>query len=147
LKSSALHLRLFGYEFPETIMVFSDKWIHFLCSQKKASVLDVVKKCAKDVVMHFYIVFGHIAKETQSPEGKFEEKWVEKLMSSRLQLNDLTNGLAHLFVVKEDNELTNVRKSAHLAASLMEQHVVREICDVIDKEKVVYISFLVDGCY
>ncbi|GJT88437.1 transposase, Ptta/En/Spm [Tanacetum coccineum] len=106
LKSFALHLWLLGYEFLETIMVFSDKWIHFLFSQKKASVLDVVKKRAKDVVMHI-----------GSLEGKLEEKWVEKLTSSCLQLNDLTNGLAHVFVVKEDNELTNVRKFAHLAAS------------------------------
>ncbi|GJS96898.1 FACT complex subunit SPT16 [Tanacetum coccineum] len=175
LKSSALHMWLFGYEFPDTIMVFSDKQIHFLCSQKKASVLDVVKKCAKDavavdVVMHvkaknddgatlmdtiFYtiqsygngnsIVFGHIAKETQAPEGKFLGKWVEKLKSSRLQLTDLTNGLAHLFVVKEDNELTNVKKAALLAASVMEQYVVREICDVIDEEKVVSHSSLMDA--
>ncbi|OMO95969.1 hypothetical protein COLO4_15580 [Corchorus olitorius] len=57
LKSSALNIWLLGYEFPETIMVFTKKQIHFLCSQKKASLLDVVKKSAKeavgvDVVMH-----------------------------------------------------------------------------------------------
>lgn len=57
LKSSTLNIWLLGYEFPETIMVFTNKQIHFLCSQKKASLLDVVKKSAKDaigldVVMH-----------------------------------------------------------------------------------------------
>lgn len=57
LKSSALNIWLLGYEFPDTIMVFMKKQIHFLCSQKKASLLDVVKKPAKeavgaDVVMH-----------------------------------------------------------------------------------------------
>ncbi|XWS58057.1 hypothetical protein CRYUN_Cryun08bG0002500 [Craigia yunnanensis] len=57
LKSSALNIWLLGYEFPETIMVFTKKHIHFLCSQKKASLLEVVKKSAKeavgvDVVMH-----------------------------------------------------------------------------------------------
>ncbi|OMO73146.1 hypothetical protein CCACVL1_17441 [Corchorus capsularis] len=57
LKSSALNIWLLGYEFPETIMVFTKKQIHFLCSQKKVSLLDVVKKSAKeavgvDVVMH-----------------------------------------------------------------------------------------------
>ena len=34
--------------FPETIMVFTKKQIHFLCSQK-VSLLEVVKKSAKDV--------------------------------------------------------------------------------------------------
>ncbi|KAL3643030.1 FACT complex subunit spt16 [Castilleja foliolosa] len=50
LKSSALNIWLLGYEFPETIMVFGDKRIDFLCSQKKASLLEVVKKSAKDAV-------------------------------------------------------------------------------------------------
>ncbi|KAK9143266.1 hypothetical protein Syun_012666 [Stephania yunnanensis] len=57
LKSSALNMWLLGLEFPETIMVFTSKQIHFLCSQKKASLLKVLKKPAKDavdaeVVMH-----------------------------------------------------------------------------------------------
>ncbi|GKV39651.1 hypothetical protein SLEP1_g47392 [Rubroshorea leprosula] len=50
LKSSALNIWLLGYEFPETIMVFTKKQIHFLCSQKKASLLEVVKKSAKEAV-------------------------------------------------------------------------------------------------
>ncbi|KAL3843575.1 hypothetical protein ACJIZ3_000978 [Penstemon smallii] len=57
LKSSALNVWLLGYEFPETIMVFGEQHIHFLCSQKKALLLEVVKKSAKqiigvDVVIH-----------------------------------------------------------------------------------------------
>ncbi|KAF7824947.1 FACT complex subunit SPT16-like [Senna tora] len=57
LKSSALNIWLLGYEFPETIMVFMKKQVHFLCSQKKASLLEVVKRPAKeavgvDIVMH-----------------------------------------------------------------------------------------------
>ncbi|GAB4856158.1 FACT complex subunit spt16 [Ancistrocladus abbreviatus] len=55
--SWALNMWLLGYEFPETLMVLSEKQIHFLCSQNKASLLDVIKKAAKeavgvDVVMH-----------------------------------------------------------------------------------------------
>lgn len=44
LKSSALNIWLIGYEFPDTIMVFMQKEIHFVCSQKKVSLLEVVKK-------------------------------------------------------------------------------------------------------
>ncbi|CAL5378436.1 unnamed protein product [Camellia sinensis] len=50
LKSSAPNVWLVGYEFPDTIMVFMMKQIHFLCSQKKASLLEVVKKTVKEVV-------------------------------------------------------------------------------------------------
>ncbi|CAI9101356.1 OLC1v1038659C1 [Oldenlandia corymbosa var. corymbosa] len=57
LKSSSLNMWLLGYEFPETIMVFGSKQIHFLCSQKKADLLKSVKGSAKeavgvDVIMH-----------------------------------------------------------------------------------------------
>ncbi|OIV89360.1 hypothetical protein TanjilG_22693, partial [Lupinus angustifolius] len=50
LKSTALNLWLLGFEFPETIMVFMKKQIHILCSQKKASILESVKKPARDAV-------------------------------------------------------------------------------------------------
>lgn len=169
LKSSALNIWLLGYEFPETIMVFSEKQIHFLCSQKKISLLDVVKKSAKDalgveVVMHVKAknddgstqmdailnsiesldspVLGYIARE--APEGKFLEKWTEKMKSSGLQLGDITNGLADLFAVKEAGELTNIKKAAYLTASAMKQHVVPKLEQVIDEEKKVTHSFLMD---
>ncbi|XP_071716737.1 FACT complex subunit SPT16-like [Rutidosis leptorrhynchoides] len=169
LKSSSLNLWLLGYEFPETIMVFSDKQIHFLCSPKKASVIDVVKKSAKeavgvDVVMHVKPksddgstqmdsilqsiesldspVLGHIAKE--APEGKLLEKWAEKLKSSGLQLNDVTNGLADIFAVKEASELTNVKKAAYLTASVMKLYVVPKLEKVIDEETKVTHSLLMD---
>ncbi|KAD7116726.1 hypothetical protein R6Q59_006536 [Mikania micrantha] len=169
LKSSALNIWLLGYEFPETIMVFSDKQIYFLCSQKKASLLDVVKESAKeavnvDVVMHTKAkndngltqmddilnsiesldspVFGYITRE--APEGKLLETWTEKIKSSGLQLSDVTNGLADLFAVKEAGELTNVKKAAYLTASAMKQFVVPKLEKVIDEEKKVTHSSLMD---
>nr|KYP76018.1 FACT complex subunit SPT16 [Cajanus cajan] len=50
LKSTALNLWLLGFEFPETIMVFTKKQIHILGSQKKASILESVKKPAREAV-------------------------------------------------------------------------------------------------
>ena len=176
LKSSALNIWLLGYEFPETIMVFSEKQIHFLCSQKKVSLLDVVKKSAKeavgvDVVMHVKAknddgatqmdtilraieaqgksngnddtpVIGYIARE--APEGNLLEKWTEKLKSSSMQLSDITNGLADLFAMKETGEITNVKKAAYLTASAMKQFVVPKLEKVIDEEKKVTHSSLMD---
>ncbi|XP_071700392.1 FACT complex subunit SPT16-like [Rutidosis leptorrhynchoides] len=155
--SPSLNIWLLGYQFPETIMVFTDKQIHFLCSQKKASLLDVVKKAAKeavgvDVVMHVKAnnddgstqmdsilqtiescdspVLGHIAREV--PEGKLLEKWAEKMKSSGLQLIDITNELADLFAVKEASELTNVKKAAYLTAFVMTLFVVPKLEKVMD---------------
>lgn len=172
LKSSALNIWLLGYEFPETIMVFMKKQIHFLCSQKKISLLEVVRKSAKEavgveVVMHVKAksddgtglmdtifravransshgspVVGHIARE--APEGKLLETWTEKLKNADFQLSDITNGFSDLFAVKDSTELTNVKKAAFLTSSVMKHFVVPKLEKVIDEEKKVSHSSLMD---
>lgn len=175
LKSSALNIWLVGYEFPETIMVFMKKQIHVLCSQKKASLLDVVRKSAKDavgveVVLHVKPksddgtglmdaifravnaqsksnghgtpVVGHIARE--APEGKLLEMWAEKLKNANFELTDVTNGFSDLFAVKENTELTNVKRAAFLTSSVMRSFVVPKLEKVIDEEKKVSHSSLMD---
>lgn len=175
LKSSALNIWLLGYEFPETIMVFMKKQIHFLCSQKKVSLLEVVKKSAKDavgvdVVMHVKAknddgsglmdaifravhaqskvdgldtpLVGYIARET--PEGKLLELWAEKLKNANLQLGDITGGLSDLFAVKDKDEIMCVKKAAYLSAHVMKKVVVPKLEKVIDEEKKVSHSSLMD---
>ncbi|XP_010276527.1 PREDICTED: FACT complex subunit SPT16-like [Nelumbo nucifera] len=175
LKSSALNIWLLGYEFPETIMVFMNKQIHFLCSQKKASLLETLKKSAKEsvgaeVVIHvkargddgsalmdeiFHAVHvqsksdghespvvGYIVKE--APEGNLLEIWTEKLRNSGLQLGDVTNGFSDLFAVKDNTELMNVKKAAFLTSSVMKHFVVPKLEKIIDEEKKVSHSSLMD---
>ncbi|XP_062143324.1 FACT complex subunit SPT16-like [Alnus glutinosa] len=174
LKSSALNIWLVGYEFPETIMVFMKKQIHFLCSQKKASLLDVVKNSAKDalgveVVMHVKAknddgaglmdsilhavnaqsnssndapIVGQIARE--APEGKLLETWAEKLKNANFKLSDVTNGFSNLFAVKDNTEVTNVKKAAFLTSSVMRSFVVPKLEKIIDEEKKVSHSSLMD---
>ncbi|KAL6964608.1 FACT complex subunit spt16, partial [Sarracenia purpurea var. burkii] len=175
LKSSALNIWLLGYEFPDTIMVFMNKQIHFLCSQKKASLLEAVKKSAREavgveVVMHVKTkkddgtaqmdailrairaqskldgrddpIVGYIARE--APEGDFLETWAEKLKNSNLQLGDITNGFSDLFADKDANEITNVKKAAYLTASVMKNFVVPKLERVIDEEKKITHSSLMD---
>lgn len=175
LKSSTLNIWLLGYEFPETIMVFGSKQIHFLCSQKKASLLETVKRSAKDsfdmdVIIHVKQrgddgttqmdavlramrsqtksggrnspTVGHIVKE--APEGVLLEKWADKLKSSDFQLCDITNGLSELFAVKDQSEITFVKKAAYLTASVMKSFVVPRLEKVIDDEKKITHSALME---
>ncbi|KAJ0964079.1 hypothetical protein J5N97_029201 [Dioscorea zingiberensis] len=172
LKSSALNIWMLGYEFPETIMVFMNRQIHFLCSQKKANLLGTLKKSAKeavsaDVVIHVKaknddgtglmeeillairtqlksdsVVIGYIARE--APEGKLLETWSEKLRSSGFQLSDVTNGFLELFAVKDDSELTCVKKAAYLTSSVMKYFVVPKLEKIIDEENKVSHSSLMD---
>ncbi|KAK1401892.1 FACT complex subunit [Heracleum sosnowskyi] len=175
LKSSALNVWLVGYEFPDTVMVFMKKQIHFLCSQKKVSLLEVLKKPAKEtvgveVVMHVKTksddgttlmesifraihgqsksdghdtpIVGHIARE--APEGNLLETWDEKLKGEDFQLVDITNGFSELFAVKDSNEITNVKKAAYLTSSVMKHYVVPKLEKVIDEEKKISHSTLMD---
>ncbi|XP_074320918.1 FACT complex subunit SPT16-like [Silene latifolia] len=170
LKSSALIIWLLGYEFPETIMVFTRKQIHFLCSSKKASLLSVVTAAARDavgveVVMHVKaksedggaemeailksvksvrddVVFGYLVKEV--PEGNLLETWVNKVKGSGMRLCDITTGLAEVFAVKDAGELMNVKKAAFLSASVMKNHVVPKVEKVIDEEKKIAHSALME---
>ncbi|KAI3902683.1 hypothetical protein MKW92_050924, partial [Papaver armeniacum] len=151
--------------FPEIIMVFMDKQIHFLCSQKKASLLNEVKKSTKDTigaetVMHVKVknddgtalmedilqsyfkyiskssdngspIVGYIAKE--APEGNLLELWSGKLKTSNLQLADVTIGFSELFA-----------KAAYLSSSVMKHFVVPKLEKIIDEEKKVTHSSLME---
>ncbi|GJN37082.1 hypothetical protein PR202_gb26004 [Eleusine coracana subsp. coracana] len=172
LKSSALNIWLLGYEFPETIIVFMQKQIHFLCSQKKANLIGTIKKAAHeavgaDVFLHVKAknedgsdlmddilhavrnqsksdspTVGHILKE--APEGKLLETWSNKLSGSSAQLKDVTNGFSELFAVKDSTEITCVKKAAYLASSVLKNFVVPKLEKVIDEEKKVSHSSLMD---
>uniref|UniRef100_A0A1D1XXQ6 FACT complex subunit n=1 Tax=Anthurium amnicola TaxID=1678845 RepID=A0A1D1XXQ6_9ARAE len=172
LKSSALNIWSLGYEFPETIMVYMSKQIHFLCSQKKASLLETLKQSARDavgadVVIHVKAkgddgtaamdallravraqskldspVLGYIARE--APEGKLLEAWIEKLKASGLQLVDVTNGFSELFAVKDATEITCLKKAAFLTSSVMKNFVVPKLEKIIDEEVRVSHSSLMD---
>ncbi|KAK8637954.1 hypothetical protein V6N13_136403 [Hibiscus sabdariffa] len=174
LKSSALNIWLLGYEFPETVMVFTRKHIHFLCSQKKASLLDVVKKSAKeavgvDAVMHVKAktddgtalmdaIFQSIRAQykgsgdallfgyiaREEPEGKLLETWAEKLKSSNFQLADVTNGLSDLFALKDKEEHMSVKKAAYLSYNVMNNVVVPRLETAIDEEKKITHATLMD---
>ncbi|KAH7849396.1 hypothetical protein Vadar_017225 [Vaccinium darrowii] len=169
LKSSALNVWLLGYEFPETIMIFMNKQIHFLCNQNKASLLEAVRGSAMEavgveVVLHVKARFddgtaqmdallraicaqsksnpivGYIAREAS--EGILLEAWAEKLKNSNLQLADITSGFSDLFAVKDHEEVTNVKKAAFLAATVMKNFVVHRLEKVIDEEEKVAHSVL-----
>ncbi|XP_057429524.1 FACT complex subunit SPT16-like [Lotus japonicus] len=175
LKSTALNLWLLGFEFPETIMVFTKKQVHILCSQKKASILESVKKPAKEavgaeIVLHvkpknddgttlmdsiFHAIrtqskadggdvptVGYISRE--AAEGKLLETWAEKLKSSKFNLTDVANGLSMLFAAKNNEELTSIKRAAYLTTSVMKNFVVSKLENVIDEEKKVSHSTLME---
>ncbi|KAI3902676.1 hypothetical protein MKW92_050917 [Papaver armeniacum] len=134
IKSSALSMSLYGLEFTVTIMVFMDKQIQFWCSQKKAPLLNEVKKSTKDTTLLnddgtalMEDIFQAIAKSSDngSPIS-------DKLKTSNLQLANVTNGFWELFAVKDNTEITN-----HFV-------VPKQLEKIIDEEKKVTHSSLME---
>ena len=72
------------------------------------------------------------------------ETWDEKVKNVNCELSDVTNGFSDLFSVKDSIELTNVRKAAFLTSSVMKQFVVPKLEKVIDEEKKISHSSLMD---
>lgn len=175
LKSTALFLWMLGFEFPETIMVFTKAQIHILCSQKKASILESVKKPAREsvgveIVLHVKpknddgaslmdaiirairtqsksdghdsSTVGHIARE--EPEGKLLDLWAEKLKSSKFNLSDVANGFSALFAAKSNEEITSIKRAAYLTSNVMKNFVVAKLENVIDEEKKILHSTLME---
>ncbi|KAG6408664.1 hypothetical protein SASPL_131682 [Salvia splendens] len=114
LKSSALNIWLLGYEFPETIMVFGEKNIHFICSGKKASLLEVVKASARETVNAEVVIWVKAKNENGSTQ-------IDKVL--RAIRSQPKSG---------QNEITCIKKAAYLTAYVMKNFVLPE---VIDEEK------------
>jgi len=58
------------------------------------------------------------------PEGKLTDLWSSALEKSGLSTIDVGNALADLLSVKDDNEVTNVKKAAFMTASVMKTSTV-----------------------
>ncbi|GMI65433.1 global transcription factor C [Hibiscus trionum] len=136
LKSSALDIWLLGYEFPETIIIFTKKQIYFLCNQKKASFLEVVKKSAKEAVRADVVI--HV--KAKSDDGV---ALMDAILKS-IRLTDVTNGLSDLFAVKDKEEVMNVKKAAYLSFNVMNNIVTPKLESVIDEEKKITHAALMD---
>ncbi|TXG48907.1 hypothetical protein EZV62_024782 [Acer yangbiense] len=153
LKSSALNIWLLGYEFPETIMVFTKKQIHFLCSQKKASLLGVVKKSAMDAVGVDVVL--HVKAKTDDRIGLMDGIFSAERSLSKADGNDnpivgyisretlewklletwddrLKNtgfqlsDVTNGLSVKDRDEIMNVKKARYLTYSVMNK-IVRSL--------------------
>ncbi|KAL5060689.1 hypothetical protein RYX36_032293 [Vicia faba] len=169
VKSSAIFLWLLGFQFPQTIMVFTKVQIHIMCSQKKATILESVKKSAKEsvgveIVLHVKarnedgaslmdaIIcsirarsnsnVGYLARE--EPEGKLIVAWDEKLRNSKFVLSDVANGFSALFAEKSSEEVMFIKRAAYLTASVMENFVVLKLDKVIDDKKKILHSALME---
>uniref|UniRef100_A0A7S0S408 FACT complex subunit n=1 Tax=Chlamydomonas leiostraca TaxID=1034604 RepID=A0A7S0S408_9CHLO len=171
LKSLALHLWLFGYELPDTILVFTPTELHVVASQKKAEVLQPLAGTAEGLgvkmVMHVkpkaedgstqfkeLITTIQTAEDVKDPQvgtlpkdkhsGKFVEVYNTVIAESGLATVDVASGFADLLAVKDPAEIMNHKKAAMLAARVVKDFVLAKIETIIDEGKSVKHSKLTE---
>ncbi|CAM6087378.1 unnamed protein product [Calypogeia fissa] len=163
LKSSALHIWLLGYEFPEMVMMFLPGYLHILCSVKKAGILEELRRASKkltgiEVVLHskaraddgsaqMQIILDAVKSKVKSSrptvgylqkeaaEGALMERWSDLLQGSGFNLVDVAGGFSEVFAVKDESEITNIKKASFLSWSVLKNYVVPKLEVVIDEEK------------
>lgn len=127
-KSSAIHLYLLGYEFPESILILTTNKLYFITTQKKAIYLEAIKddnqaikietlyktkdedankellrKFLQNLKKNYGTSMGTIVKGDF--EGKFIPLWNECVQSESITTVDITRGLGVILAVKDATEL------------------------------------------
>ncbi|XBI51157.1 hypothetical protein VPH35_033712 [Triticum aestivum] len=144
LKSTALDVWLLGYdEFPETIIVFMQKQIHFLCSEKKANLIGTIKDATASEAVGSDIVL-HVKSKNGDGIDLMDDNTAEKLSGGSVQLADVTRGFSEIFAMKDATEIICVEKAACLTSYVMKNFVVPTMEKVIEEERKVSHFSLMD---
>jgi len=167
LKSVALHIWLFGYELPDTIIAMTKERVYIIASSKKASILEpLTEPCAAQVGVKLKLVpkpksedgsaqvealmgkvkaagaLGCLAKE--KPDGKLAGLWAAAVGDSGLSTVDVSAGLSDVLSCKDEGEVKNVKRASFLLVNAMKGVVVPEMERIIDEERKVKHTALSD---
>ncbi|CEM04056.1 unnamed protein product [Vitrella brassicaformis CCMP3155] len=160
-KTSAVHLWLLGYDFPDTLMVLTRKRdVYFLTKAKKLAHLNQIKttldgvhlltSSPEDNPANFKTIVdalkgddengvsmeerrvGVITKETH--EGSFASDWQQQLEQSGVPQTPINEGLSLVMCVKEECERESIKKASQVSCSIYKDVLVDMIEDTLDKE-------------
>ncbi|KAJ3089807.1 FACT complex subunit spt16 [Quaeritorhiza haematococci] len=160
-KSTALQTWLTGYEFPDTIIVITPEKFVFLTSQRKAAILEGLKRddgrvqieilkrtkdeAANKEVFQQLINIMASSKDGKKAgvlvkdkfEGKFINEWKKALADSGKEFQDvdISHGAAFVLASKDEEEFRNVRAASRLTAMVMKKYVIDQIESILDEEK------------
>lgn len=160
VKSTALQMWFFGYEFPETIMVLCTNNVYIHTSAKKSKILEVITtdKEAKIPVEIIPIdkednkpnikklinaikasskgrTIGILKKE--KPTGDFISSWLKELDQLDFEQQDVASGFSELLAVKDAKELKAVKTAAIISSHVLKSELLPLIENVIDEAQTI----------
>ncbi|CAG8585817.1 6383_t:CDS:10 [Funneliformis mosseae] len=158
-KSTAIQTWLLGYEWKDTLILFTQDKIHFVTKEKIAEVLEQLNQGDKQlsIEIHKYTkdqsqnkkifesILDCIAKGDKKrlgilpkdlKEGHFVQEWQEVYEDLKADIEevDVSAGIASVLAIKDDDELKTIKAACKLS-SLVMQHFIGVVTSIIDEEK------------
>eukprot|EP00518_Triparma_eleuthera_P015994 CAMPEP_0197547062 /NCGR_PEP_ID=MMETSP1320-20131121/1493_1 /TAXON_ID=91990 /ORGANISM="Bolidomonas sp., Strain RCC2347" /LENGTH=1081 /DNA_ID=CAMNT_0043106757 /DNA_START=39 /DNA_END=3281 /DNA_ORIENTATION=+ len=156
-KSTILHLYLFGYELPDTLLLISsDRKVTVLTTKKKIEFLKSLQdKRPKDSDLEVSFLqknkadgnasnfgqclagahgdnLGHVDPKGRE-EGVFAEGWTSALKSAGKSLSDVTSPISLVMSVKDQSEHETMKKAAVLTNKIFKLSFIPKMESVIDE--------------
>ncbi|KAJ1959536.1 FACT complex subunit spt16, partial [Dipsacomyces acuminosporus] len=158
-KTIATQMWLLGYEFPNTLMLFTKSKVYVIASQKKAKILSPLESTPGGVPIEIFIHTKDAAKNQEifdktiaaikdcgpnvgvlgkeQTNGKLVEEWASALAPSKSSLTEINIGpaISKALALKEDVELKYEKTAASICSSLMRDYFIDEMANTFDEGK------------
>ncbi|KAJ2703732.1 FACT complex subunit spt16 [Coemansia sp. IMI 203386] len=158
-KTIAIQMWLLGYEFPNTLIIFTSDKVYIVASQKKAKILEALHGVSGGVPIEI-LVHGKDASKNQEmfekaiavirgcgsrigviasdkPSGKLVDDWNAAFAPTKPSFSesDVGAAISDLLAVKEEGEIKYQKTAGKMCSSIIHGYFIDEMAGIFDEEK------------
>jgi len=158
-KSSALQIHLFGWEFPDTLIIITETKCLIMSTPKKCALLESASQAVNETdklkmqlltrakedgnAANYQLIIktikssfgggklGYLTRENFS--GSIVAGFEAALKEAEIELVDMEKGLSSVLIIKDEAEIDNVKKASVLTNKIMKHVFVEKMEDVVDQ--------------